>query len=147
MYLLKKTPSSGCWATQSQHWTSVMSTAGLVLKPSVARLKWHLAMMAEGSCLSLQHCSTACLLRCKKLPAQLWMGHMLHSSCSISPCWTSATLPAECKVHGSQQWNEKHAFKHDCAYLAHFGKRIHELVLVPVSYTLASYTVQTLIQA
>lgn len=60
----KKTPSSGCWATQSQHWTSVMSTTGLVLKPSVARLEWHLAMMAEGSCLSLQHCSN-CLLRCK----------------------------------------------------------------------------------
>lgn len=103
---IKKTPSSGCcWETQSQHWTSVMSTPGLVLKPSVARLKWHLAMMAEGSCLSLQHCSTACCAA--KIASIALEGHMLHSSCSISTCWTSVTLPAEFKVHGSQRWNEK----------------------------------------
>lgn len=123
---IKTTPSSGCcWATQSQHWTSVMSTTGLVLKPSVARLKWHLAMMAEGSCLSLQHCSTACCAA--KIASIALEGHMLHSSCSISTCWTSVTLPAEFKV------------QQDCAYLANFGKRIHELVLVPVRCTMASY--------
>lgn len=66
--------------------------------------------------------NTAQLLRCK---------NGQHSSggtyaaliCSIHKCWTLMTLPAEFKVHGSQQWDEKHVYLYltqDCAYFGQF---------------------------